>query len=239
MATLDRDKRVLRNSRGPRGAEGAAVTAITTRIRSGRYLQGQRLSEALLSRDLNLSRNTVREALRSVSTSGLVTLEPNKGARVVYLNRRDIIAMLQLREVIEGFTAALSATNINAGTHRDRIGSLTSEIKKLRELPVKKGIGRFHEHNEAFHEAIVETASNPYAAEALRKLHIPSLRPGYFDYMKEEAFRASLQEHHEIALAVLDGDAANAEALMKAHVRKTRQSLVRLSDELFAKIYGT
>ncbi len=223
--------------RGSRGAELSAVAAITQRIRDGRYAQGQRLSEGFLAKDLRLGRNTIREALRSAATSGLVTLEPNKGARVVCLDRQDISAMLQLREVIEGLAASLSAANINLNRNRLALTDLTSEIRALKAMVTAQGMERFFEHNESFHNTIIRTAGNSYLAAAVNKLNVPALRPAYFKSMDEETFRASLQEHEDIAFAILEGDSAEAERLMRRHVKRTHSSIIRLSDEVFFKIY--
>ena len=223
--------------RGPRGAELGAVAAITDRIREGRYTQGQRLSEAFLSKDLSLGRNTVREALRSVAISGLVTLEPNKGARVICPDRQDISAMLQLREVIEGLAASLSAANINSNGNRVSVARLSTEIRALKALPGQRAIERFFDHNESFHNTIIEAAANPYLAAALTRLNVPALRPAYFRSMDRETFQESLQQHEDIAFAILDGNSQEAERLMRLHVQRTHSSVVRLSDELFMKIY--
>lgn len=223
--------------KGPRGAELGAVAAITNRIREGRYTQGQRLSEAFLSKDLSLGRNTVREALRSVATSGLVTLEPNKGARVVCPDRQDISAMLQLREVIEGLAASLSAANVNINGNRVSVARLSTEIRALKALPGQQGVEKFFDHNESFHNTIIEAAANPYLASAVTRLNVPALRPAYFRSMDRETFQESLQEHEDIAFAILDGNSQEAERLMRRHVRRTHSSVVRLSDELFLKIY--
>jgi DNA-binding GntR family transcriptional regulator len=222
---------------GSRGAEIAAVAAITQRIRDGRYAQGQRLSESFLAQDLSLGRNTVREALRSAATSGLVTLEPNKGARVVCLDRQDISGMLQLREVIEGLAASLSAANINLNRNRLALTALTNQIRTLKSLPASKAAERFFDHNESFHNTLVEVAGNQYLDSALAKLNVPALRPAYFRSMDEDTLRASLQEHEDIGFAILEGDALEAERLMRGHVKRTHGSIVRLSDDVFFKIY--
>lgn len=235
--TLGRKAGRRASLRGPRGAELSAVAAITNRIREGRYTQGQRLSEAFLSKDLSLGRNTVREALRSAATSGLVTLEPNKGARVICLDRQDISAMLQLREVIEGLAASLSAANVNINGNRVSVARMSTEIRALKAMPGEQGIERFFEHNESFHNTIIEAAGNPYLASAVTRLNVPALRPAYFRSMDRKAFQTSLQEHEDIAFAILDGNSQEAERLMRLHVRRTHSSVVRLSDELFLKIY--
>ncbi len=56
------------------------VTAINDAILRQRYSIGQRLVESDLTRDLKVSRGTVREALKKLSAEGVVQLSPHRGA---------------------------------------------------------------------------------------------------------------------------------------------------------------
>ncbi|WP_157769248.1 GntR family transcriptional regulator, partial [Pseudomonas syringae group genomosp. 3] len=56
---------------------------ITREIRrmlvEGELVPGQRLSEAALAENLDISRNTLREAFRVLTREGLLKHEPNRG----------------------------------------------------------------------------------------------------------------------------------------------------------------
>ncbi|CAM5188264.1 DNA-binding GntR family transcriptional regulator OS=Castellaniella defragrans OX=75697 GN=HNR28_001081 PE=4 SV=1 [Castellaniella denitrificans] len=59
------------------------------------------LSEAGLSEQLEVSRNTLREAFRILSKEGLLRHEPNRGVSVVVPSIADIIDIYRVRRLIE------------------------------------------------------------------------------------------------------------------------------------------
>lgn len=62
---------------------------------------GQRLIERELLEKLGVSRATVREALRELSTEGLVTVEPQRGAFVAVPSLEEAAEMYEIRAVLE------------------------------------------------------------------------------------------------------------------------------------------
>ncbi|OHV08751.1 GntR family transcriptional regulator [Kushneria phosphatilytica] len=67
----------------------------------GELVPGQRLSEAGLSEQLGVSRNTLREAFRSLAHEGLVTHHPNRGVFVTTPSMASIVDIYRLRRFIE------------------------------------------------------------------------------------------------------------------------------------------
>ena len=56
------------------------VAALIRGLQAGRYVPGQRLIEADLTKELKVSRGPVREALKRLAAEGLVSLIPHRGA---------------------------------------------------------------------------------------------------------------------------------------------------------------
>ncbi|MBQ0131408.1 MAG: GntR family transcriptional regulator, partial [Comamonas sp.] len=67
----------------------------------GELRAGQRLSEAALSQQLDISRNTLREVFRILIKEGLLRHEPNRGVSVVIPSIADIIDIYRVRRLIE------------------------------------------------------------------------------------------------------------------------------------------
>ncbi len=78
------------------------------RILAGEFAMGERLVEASIARQLQISRGPVREALRQLRAEGLVREEPRRGAFVADLTIDDIREIYDLRAAIEArFLATL------------------------------------------------------------------------------------------------------------------------------------
>src|SRR5699024_8904698 len=70
-------------------------------ILKGDFKPGERLVQTELAKLTGVSRMPIREALRTLETEGLVTLEPHKGAVVRSISREDIMEIYELRAILE------------------------------------------------------------------------------------------------------------------------------------------
>ena len=77
-------------------------TVLRDKILNEEYTQGQKLNEVALSKELNISRTPIREALKQLELEGLVKSIPNKGVYVLGFSHRDIDDMLEIRYALEG-----------------------------------------------------------------------------------------------------------------------------------------
>ena len=66
----------------------ASPAALRTRILDGELAAGERLRELELADAYGVARHSLRAALRALAAEGLVTIEPNRGARVASLDGR-------------------------------------------------------------------------------------------------------------------------------------------------------
>ena len=66
------------------------MQAITAGIESGRFVPGQRLTEAELTRQLGVSRGPVREAFKRLAGEGVLDLTRHRGAVVRAQTREEV-----------------------------------------------------------------------------------------------------------------------------------------------------
>ncbi|MGE0218459.1 GntR family transcriptional regulator [Mycolicibacterium sp.] len=78
-----------------------AADAIRTMIVDGSLKPGDRLSEVSLAADLDVSRNTLREAFRLLTNEGLVTHVVNRGVQVSELSMANVVDLYRVRRLIE------------------------------------------------------------------------------------------------------------------------------------------
>src|SRR2546421_10358558 len=82
---------------------------VRARILSGELPGGSRLPQNSLAEELGVSRTPLREALRRLSTEGLVVLEANRGATVAQHGLSDMLHAWRARLVLEPAAARLAA----------------------------------------------------------------------------------------------------------------------------------
>lgn len=84
-------------------------------IFSGVFQPGERLIEAELCRRLDISRASLREALRVLAAEKLITLVPNRGPSVASISWAEAEEIYDARAMLEGEAAARAATRLEAG----------------------------------------------------------------------------------------------------------------------------
>ena len=115
----------------------------------GELRAGQRLSEAALSQQLDISRNTLREVFRILIKEGLLRHEPNRGVSVVIPSIADIIDIYRVRRLIE--CPALEKAWPLHPAHK-RMRQAVQDAQQAREAKDWRQVGSA---NMAFHAAIV------------------------------------------------------------------------------------
>jgi DNA-binding GntR family transcriptional regulator len=208
-----------------------AVTALRDGIRTGRYVPGQRLVEADLTRELGVGRNSLREAFARLASEGLVLIEPHRGASIRRRTRAEIAELYDLSEVLEGLAARQAATNITLPGNSELLASVTPRLQAGARSAAEQ-----IDQAARFHEAILAIADNPRLTELVVNLHIQTfsfqLRHAHLSGQHPMS-DASLSDHLAVAEAIQRGDPQNAEAVMREHLRSGKQRVLALPDAVF------
>lgn len=128
--------------------------SIRSRLIAGELKPGQRLSEATLSSDLDVSRNSLREAFRLLTKEGLLRHEPNRGVFVATPSMASIIDIYRVRRVIECGALEQAYPQHPAVARMQRA---VDTALKCRAAGDWVGVGSA---NMAFHAAIVDLADS-------------------------------------------------------------------------------
>lgn len=83
------------------GLSESVVKRLRQRITDGEFAPGQRLAEESLSKSLDTSRNTLREAFRTLTHEGLVKHVPHRGVFVMIPTMAGIMDIYRMRRLIE------------------------------------------------------------------------------------------------------------------------------------------
>lgn len=218
----------------------AALDAILSRIHSGEFPIGEALPpEAELATLLDVSRPTMREAVRSLSTRGVLRVIHGSGTfvnpvtnwtdlptMIDALNRtaspRQIgLQLIELRRMIEVGACGLAARH---RTERD-IAELERNLTLYSEAEAAGDIDAIARADLAFHTAILKASTNPLLPAILLPLQ-DALSASRRHTSSDPQIRERASQHHRAILdAIADGDEPRAKDEMRAHMTQTRDDI--------------
>jgi len=185
---------------------------IRAMIIEGALRPGERLIEGHIAERLGVSRNPVREAIRSLEATGLIEVIPRKGAHVSKIDLEEVRQIQELRFAIESLAAELAAKRRTD----DDLLRLTECIEKgLAATKSGDKVGAAARHRD-FHIALEHAARNPYINRALSPLR--QRTELVFSVLQDERGEITWEEHRAIRDAVANGSARRARDLMREHI---------------------
>jgi DNA-binding GntR family transcriptional regulator len=196
----------------------AIAAALRTRILDGDLGAGERLRELELAEAYGVARHSLRAALRALAAEGLVTIEPNRGARVASLTAAGIAPLFELRTALE-----IEAARLALERHDGRLPKAVHDAVRLMaavcEQPEPPWSAVVEAH-DAVHHALVVAAESPRilrAYEAIAgelRLFVIQLKPRWT--------LERMAEHHARLLADLERDGPDP---LRAHLAEGLASL--------------
>lgn len=196
-------------------------------IRNGFLVKGQKIDEKHLCESMGVSRTPVREALRILSSEGLIDLIPNKGAYISQPPIKEIKDMFEVMSVLEGTCARLATKKMEEKDFR-KIEALHQELEKHYS---KRNHEAYLENNNAYHVFIQELPGNKVLNDVINGLRQKILLYRHRQLYQPERFKQSIEEHRNLLEAFRKRDAALAERLMKRHLLKQCDALVGLYEK--------
>ena len=128
---------------------------LVARILDGTYAAGTQLKELSLAREFNVSQTPIREALRELEGSGLVTNERFRGTRVRGADSAEMRESYELRRMLEVRAVRLAAPY--SKELLERFGEYLAEM----EVAVKENDSeRYIDAALRFHRRLVEGSRN-------------------------------------------------------------------------------
>lgn len=202
-----------------------AVTRLRRSILEGDLAPGARLQEVELAAQLGMSRTPVREALRVLSSQGLVEILPNRGARVAQWSVKDLEEIYELRVMLESYGAHRAASRMSSA-QVDVLTTLCEQMEHRARRGGKHDLLEISELNARFHRHIVDAADNPRLATMLASVVQVPLVTRTFTYYSPEALARSMGHHRELTAAIRAGAPEWASSVMRSHIIAAHTVLV-------------
>ena len=185
--------------------------ALVQRIVTGYYQPGERLVEMRLAAEFGTSQIPVREALRDLEMSGLITIRPRRGSFVKPFEAAAQKEIFLVRGALEE-SAARAATHLLRGN----VSSIQPHVDAMREAARRNDMDGLALESVAFHRSIIIAAGNELLLKLWDSLHpevqtrITLLQPGI-------DFTAVAESHQPIVDAIARSDVELACRLSREH----------------------
>ena len=211
---------------------GEVRSEIERRILAGDLDTGQKLNEVALATDMNVSRGTMREAIRSLADSGLIDLVANRGAYVRRLTIQEISNLYELRGAIFAMACAAAAQHIAEAPDPDLLTALRDNLHLMQGASVADDRTAYYSLNIAFHDMIMDAARNEKAKgvydSLVKEMHL-FRRRGLSVAMN---ISKSLEEHADIVDAIASGDPTAARAQALRHIQSGSERFKKTLSEV-------
>ncbi|HEY3686534.1 MAG TPA: GntR family transcriptional regulator [Streptosporangiaceae bacterium] len=195
----------------PRGAplRAEVYARVVGLVLDGAYGPGAALTEAALSRALDVSRTPVREALLRLEAEGVLESAPARGFTVRPLLAEEAAELYPILAALEALAVRTGAGS-DAGL-ADRLDPVFAELASCAD-PVRRW-----RLDSAGHDALVAASGNRRLADHARRLRT-TLSRYELAYMREVRSRQDAdRQHREIAAALAAGESERAAVLVERH----------------------
>ncbi|MCF5198317.1 GntR family transcriptional regulator [Pseudomonas syringae] len=214
------------------------LVALRKMIASGELAAGERLMEVPTAELFGVSRMPVRMAFRTLEQEGLLVPFGGRGFQVRSISPMEIAGAVDVRGVLEGLAARQMAERGVTQEARDELEACLVQGDALFEKGhvTEDDLEVYHDMNMRLHRVIVEGSGNRAIADALScNDHLPfasvtALAVDRDNLIREyRRFNFAHMQHHAVVDALVNGQGARAEAIMREHANATLR---------YAEIFG-
>lgn len=201
--------------------------ALEDAIMSGELAPGSVLRQETLSERFGVSRTPIREALRRVAATGLVSFEPNRGVRVRTVSREELREAFLVRAELEALVTELAVPRFGEAELL-ALRAAEAEFARLTDRLLQRGrdpeernqlTGDWVLANYRFHDVIYAAAQVPFVeavAKSARRTFLSRWRAGGPEI--DDLYEQNKREHRAILGAIEARSAEGARALAHEHV---------------------
>jgi DNA-binding GntR family transcriptional regulator len=198
-----------------------AADRIRDMIRNGSLKLGGRILEAPMCAAMGVSRTPLREALRILSSEGLIESIPNRGSYVAQPTIEAVGEMFFVMAILEGTCARLCVQRLDKKGLR-RLDDLFGKLEQHCRVEDRE---KYMAVNHRFHSLVQELAGNQVLSRVIDGLRQKILLYRYRQIYLPNRLRESMQEHRALQQALRGKKPDEAEACMREHLTRQFEAL--------------
>lgn len=200
----------------------AVYKALREHIVNGDLESGTRLIQKQIAAELGVSEIPVREAIRQLQAEGLVVVTPHSGAEVASFRPEEIEEALAIRGVLEGFAARTAVRRI-APEMLAELRCILDDMERCVETDDK---ARYETLNREFHTKLYSLSPYPRLQKMIKEIWYGAERSRSVFKLAPDRLHPSHQEHLAILEALVKGDEARVEELVRLHRSNASRALL-------------
>lgn len=177
---------------------------------------GAIVSEVALSKQLEVSRTPVHDAMRQLAKDGLIEQRAGRRAIITAFSKEDVHDIFEMRKLLEGEAARRAAERIDRAT----LAHLRAMADELKATPDHEDyLSRWADFDAEFHEAIAKASGSARLWQDITRYRL--LHRGFNKLAATvESLQQAMGEHTQILDALEKRDGETASRLMVEHIRE-------------------
>ncbi len=191
-------------------------------IITGKISPGQHLVEQTLADQLEVSKISVREAIRLLAQQGLVDIAPNRGAFVIQMTIEDIMEIYQLRASLEGLAVKLATKNLNEANFQEfqKIFNKMAEVEQTND--------RLHgaSVDTQFHRLVMNLSKNRRAIKVWEQMSSQIEMVVYNVSNYYPHYHGLVERHQKLVNIMKSGDIQAASEYVQNHIMEGAQHIL-------------
>ncbi len=199
-----------------------ALEQLRRRITTGELAPGTHIGEVAMSEELQISRGTLREALRELQREGLVVYGDRGRVSVRLIDEKDIIGTFSVRSALECLAAETIATSYRRAKAtvvlRERVAAMDEAVGQSLTAQIEADL--------AFHEKLCELSGNDTLLRHWKMLEGAIRMCVMYSGLERAQVNMSPHRHLEIVEAIESGDTVRARHEIQQHMSTTAQTLL-------------
>ena len=188
--------------------------AIRQAIVSGAIKPGERINEAEIARQMQISRAPIREAIRQLEQDGLLVSVPRRGTFVVTLSREDVEEVYTLRADIESLAIRRALPRLDP----EKLAMLESLVAEMQAAAEADDLPRLVEADIRFHRTLIKAADWSRLMKIWEGLHPQTLTFYTISTLTDWPPPVHAQRHLPVLEALRTGNPDLAAAAIREHI---------------------
>ena len=197
----------------PRALYEEVAELLRQRIFDRTLTPGSWIEELKLAEEYGISRTPLREALKVLSTEGLVTMKVRRGAYVTEVSETDLADVYHLLGLLESDAAGVVAERVTP----EQLGDLQAMHMELEAAVGDREL--FFAINERFHMRLLAIANNRWRDQMVADLRKVMKLNRHNSLLRSGRIQESLHEHRALMAALKAQNGPDAVQRMLEHFK--------------------